>query len=84
MQTSQLKGTLPPECRFFSIESSALVLSALKEAEYGKKGIVLRIYHPTGSTIKSKFNSYFKLLSVASMNLEENQEEVIPLEDSHN
>ena len=83
MQASQLQGTLPAECGFFAIESSDLVLSALKQAEHGENGIVLRSYNPTGSTIKSRFNSYFKLQSAASVNLEESQEEEIPLEDSH-
>jgi 2-O-(6-phospho-alpha-D-mannosyl)-D-glycerate hydrolase len=46
-------GTAPRERSLIAIEPSSIQLSALKEAENGR-GMVLRVFNPTGRTVKTK------------------------------
>ena len=46
-------GMLPPEASFYSVEPANLVVSAFKQAQ-DRETCILRVFNPTGETIKGK------------------------------
>jgi mannosylglycerate hydrolase len=77
MQTSYHdNGAIPSGSSFFSIDSDQLIVSAFKKSE-DRDSFILRLFNPTGHTVKSKIQFFRNLQEVYLTNLNEERIETL-------
>ncbi|MBE0654398.1 MAG: hypothetical protein IH594_11405 [Bacteroidales bacterium] len=65
------KGLLDGESSFMSIEPGDLVVSAVKPTEYSNSGIIVRLYNPTGESVRGTIDPGFPHGAVQEVNFRE-------------
>ncbi len=79
-QTGQLSGTLEAEASMMKIEPAELIFGSMKLPESEEKStFVLRLYNPTGKTIKGSVSFAIPIKNVSSITLEEIEKQKIAL-----
>jgi mannosylglycerate hydrolase len=76
-----LKGALPGELSFLSLEPETVVLSAVKQAEHDGR-LIVRFYNPTGDQVEATLRTFHPIRSVQEVSLnEEGLAELQPVEE---
>ena len=82
-QIGRSLGKLPPQKAFLEIHPHELMYSCLKAAEDGAgKGLILRIYNPTGAIVDGEIRFHEALKKVEQVTLEEKPVKEIKLTDA--